>query len=439
MDILIKVSQFLLGLSILIILHEAGHFFSARFFKIKVEKFYLFFDPWFSLFKFKKGDTEYGIGWLPLGGYVKIAGMIDESMDKEAMKQPPQPWEFRSKPAWQRLIVMIAGVTVNVLLAIVVYCMVLFVWGSEYLPTKNVKYGIYCDSTAMKMGLRNGDQIQSVDGKPVDDFNKVALTVIMDKAHSIEVLRNGQPQTIAINGDNLSDILKNPGDFMQPRYPCEVDSIIPGMAAEKAGLKKGDKILKLDTLSTPYFQDFKTAVVKDSNKDITLTVNSGGEIKTLNAHVNHDGTIGFHQKDPTSYFETVKKKYSVIGCIPAGLNLAVESFKGYIKQVNVIFTVKGATKQVGGFGTILKAYGSVWSWQHFWLLTGFLSIMLAFLNILPIPALDGGHVLFLLYEMITKRKPSDKFLEYAQWVGMILLLSLIVFANGNDIFKAFHK
>lgn len=439
MDIVIKISQFLLGLSILIILHEAGHFFSARFFKIKVEKFYLFFDPWFSLFKFKKGDTEYGIGWLPLGGYVKIAGMIDESMDKEAMKQPPQPWEFRSKPAWQRLIVMIAGVTVNVLLAVAIYSMILLVWGSEYLPTKNVKYGIYCDTTAIKMGLRNGDQILSVDGKQIEDFNKVALTVIMDKAHSIQVMRDGQQQNINVTEDNLSEILKNPGEFLQVQYPCEVDSVVPGMPAAKAGLKKGDKILKLDTLSTPYFQVFKTAIIKDSNKDVTLTVNSGGTTKTLSAHVSSAGTLGFVQKDPTSYFETVKKKYSVISCIPAGIKLAVESLKGYIKQVKVIFTVKGATKQVGGFGTILKAYGGVWSWQHFWLLTAFLSIMLAFLNILPIPALDGGHVLFLLYEMVTKRKPSDKFLEYAQWVGMIVLLSLIVFANGNDVFKLFHK
>jgi regulator of sigma E protease len=439
MDILIKISQFLLGLSILIILHEAGHFFTARLFKIKVEKFYLFFDPWFSLFKFKKGDTEYGIGWLPLGGYVKIAGMIDESMDKEAMKQPPQPWEFRSKPAWQRLIVMVAGVTVNVLLAIVVYCMVLFVWGSEYLPTKNVKYGIYCDSTAIRIGLKNGDKVLTVGGKDVDNFDKIALTIIMDKANSIQVMRNGQQLNIPVSENDISEILKNPLEFIQPQFPCEVDSVVPGTGAAKAGLKKGDKILKLDTLVTEYFQQFKAAIVKDSNKDVMLTVNSDGQTRTLTVHVSNAGTIGFHQKDVTGYFQTVKKNYSFFESVPAGLNLAMESLNGYIKQVKVIFTVKGAAKQVGGFGTILKAYGGVWSWQHFWLLTAFLSIMLAFLNILPIPALDGGHVLFLLYEMITGRKPSDKFLEYAQWVGMIVLLSLIVFANGNDVFKLFHK
>ncbi len=439
MDTLIKISQFLLGLSILIILHEAGHFFTARFFKIKVEKFYLFFDPWFSLFKFKKGDTEYGIGWLPLGGYVKISGMIDESMDKEAMKLPPQPWEFRSKPAWQRLIVMIGGVTVNVLLAVVIYCMVLFVWGSEYLPTQNVKYGIYCDSTAIRMGLRNGDLVQTVDGKTVENFDKLALTIIMDKAKSIQVLRNGQAQNIPITDNDISQILKNPLEFIQIQYPCEVDSVVPGMAAANAGLKKGDRIVKLDTLSTPYFQEFKTALVKDSNKDVMLTVNSGDNIKTLTAHVNNKGALGFVQRDPSNYFVTVKKKYSFFESIPAGLNMSIESLKGYIKQVKVIFTVKGAASQISGFGGIAKAYGSTWNWQHFWLLTAFISIMLAFVNILPIPALDGGHVIFLLYEMITRRKPSDKFLEYAQWAGMIILLSLILFANGNDVFKLFHK
>ncbi|MGP8217767.1 MAG: RIP metalloprotease RseP [Bacteroidia bacterium] len=439
MDIIITISQFLLGLSILIIFHEAGHYCAARLFKIKVEKFYLFFDPWFSLFKFKKGDTEYGIGWLPLGGYVKIAGMIDESMDKEAMKQPPQPWEFRSKPGWQRLIVMVAGVTVNVLLAVAIYSMVLFVWGTEYLPTKNVKYGIYCDSTATRIGLKNGDKILSVDGKEIENFDKIPLTIVLEKAHSIQVMRDGQQQNIPINENDISIILKNPLEFIQPQYPCEVDSVMPGMAAEKAGLKKGDLILKLDSLPTPYFQVFKAALVKDSNRDIMLTVNSGGQTKTLNAHVSNKGTLGFVQKNPSSYFQTVKQKYGVFECLPAGIHLTIESFKSYIKQVKVIFTVKGASQQVGGFGSIGKAYGSVWIWQHFWSLTGFISIMLAFVNILPIPALDGGHAIFLIFEMITGRKPSDKFLEYAQWVGMILILALVIFSNGNDIFKLFHK
>jgi regulator of sigma E protease len=439
MDVVIKISQFLLGLSILIILHEAGHFFSARLFKIKVEKFYLFFDPWFSLLKFKKGDTEYGIGWLPLGGYVKIAGMIDESMDKEAMKQPPQPWEFRSKPAWQRLIVMIAGVTVNILLAIAIYSMVLFVWGTETLPTSSVKYGVYCDSTALRMGLRNGDKIVSVDGKEIDNFDKISLDIILDKSKSIQVLRNGQQLNIPVSENDISQILQNPLEFIQPQYPCVVDSVVPASPAQKAGLKKGDMVVKVDSTATPYFQSFKDAVVKDSNKDVTLTVTSADGTKTVSAHVNKDGTLGFVRKDPFTFLETRKTHYSLIGCIPAGIKLAVESLGGYIKQVKIIATVKGAAKQVGGFGTILKAYGSVWNWQHFWMLTGFLSIMLSFLNILPIPALDGGHVLFLLYEMITGKKPSDKFLEYAQWVGMILLLSLLVFANGNDIFKYFHK
>jgi regulator of sigma E protease len=439
MDILIKITQFLLGLSILIILHEAGHFFSARLFKIKVEKFYLFFDPWFSLIKFKKGDTEYGIGWLPLGGYVKIAGMIDESMDKEAMKLPPQPWEFRSKPAWQRLIVMIAGVTVNVLLAVVIYSMVLFVWGTETLPTNNVKYGIYCDSTALRMGLRNGDKIVSVDGKYIDNFNKIPIRIVLDGSHSIQVNRNGQQLSIPITANDISSILQNFGDFLQPQFPCVVDSIPAGTPAAKIGLMKGDTIVKVDTISTASYQVFKAMVVKDSNKDVVLAIKSNGQSKTLTAHVDKEGKIGFYTKTPTSFFEIRKTHYSFFASVPAGIKLAIESLGDYVRQVKIIATVKGATKQVGGFGTILKAYGPVWDWQHFWMLTGFLSIMLAFLNILPIPALDGGHVLFLLYEMITKRKPSDKFLEYAQWVGMILLLSLLVFANGNDIYKYFHK
>jgi len=439
MDVVVKISQFLLGLSILIVLHEAGHFFSARLFKIKVEKFYLFFDPWFSLFKFKKGDTEYGIGWLPLGGYVKIAGMIDESMDKEAMKQPPQPWEFRSKPTWQRLIVMIAGVTVNVILAMVIYSMVLFTWGTEILPTSNVKYGIYCDSTAIRMGLRNGDKIVSLDGKAIDNFDKISLGIVLDKARSIQVSRNGQQVNIPVTDNDISLILQDLGDFIQPRYPCEVDSVMPGTAAEKAGLKKGDFLVKIDSVSTPSYQEFKAAIVKDSNKDITVTDSVKEQLTVLKAHVNKDGTLGFRAKSPIDLLETRKTHYSFFGSIPAGIGLAKESLGSYVKQVKIIATVKGAAKQVGGFGTMLKAYGSVWNWQHFWMLTGFISIMLAFLNILPIPALDGGHVLFLLYEMVTGRKPSDKFMEYAQWVGMIILLSLFVFANGNDIFKLFHK
>lgn len=439
MEAVIKISQFLLGLSILILLHEAGHFITARLFNIKVEKFYLFFDPWFSLFKFKKGDTEYGIGWLPLGGYVKIAGMIDESMDLEAMKQPPRPWEFRSKPIWQRLIVMVAGVTVNIILAMAIYSMVLYKWGTEILPTRNVTYGIYCDSTATRMGLKNGDNILTVDGKYISDFNKIPINILEDKMHSIQVSRKGVKQNIVITDNDIAQILKDPSGFIQPLYPCEVDSVIPGSPAQKAGLKKGDRIMKVDSLLTPYFQLCKDAILKDSNKDISLTVISGVETQTLPIHVNKSGTIGFYNKNPGSYFLTLKTHYGFFKSIPAGIKLAVKNLHDYVKQIRLIATVKGAASQMGGFVTMAKAYGPVWDWQHFWMLTGFISIMLAFLNILPIPALDGGHVIFLLYEMITGRKPNEKAMEYAQWIGFIILAALVLFANGNDIIRLFHK
>lgn len=440
MGVFVQISQFLLSLSLLIVLHEAGHFLSARLFKIKVEKFYLFFDPWFSLFKYKKGETEYGVGWLPLGGYVKIAGMIDESMDKEQMKQPPQPWEFRAKPSWQRLIVMVAGVTVNLLLGIIIYSGVLYAWGTDYLPTKNVTTGIYCDSTALKMGLQNGDKILSVDGKPVDNFDKIPLEIILNKAHSIQVTRNGEQKNIPLSENDISQLLKHPAGFIQPLFPCIVDSVVPGLGAQKAGLKKGDKIVQIDSSHVQYFQEVTALLKKDSDKDVQLVVMSGGTTKTLNAHVSSDGKLGFvADGDLSHFFKLEKTTYSFFGSIPAGIERGVETIKDYAKQLNVLVTVKDAHKQIGGFITLGKAYSKVWDWQKFWSFTGFLSIMLAFLNILPIPALDGGHVIFLLYEMLTGRKPNEKVLEYAQYAGMAILLTLLIYANGLDIGRLFHK
>jgi regulator of sigma E protease len=440
MGVLVQITQLILSLSILIVLHEAGHFFSARLFKIRVEKFYLFFDPWFSLFKIKRGDTEYGIGWLPLGGYVKISGMIDESMDKEQMKQPPQPWEFRSKPAWQRLIVMVAGVTVNLILGVVIYSAVIFSYGTEYLPNKNVKYGIYCDSLALKMGLRNGDKVLSVDGKSIEDFNKIPLEIILNKAHSVQVDRNGQQMTLPVNEDLLSQMLGDTKGFIQPLYPIQIDSVIGGKPAAQAGIKKGDLITKIDSTPVQYVQEMETTFHKYRDKTVNLTVSTNGQTRTVPIHVDTGGKIGLVLDiNPEKLFGTEKATYSLLSSIPAGLNKAVESITGYAQQLKVIFTVKGASKQVGGFITIGKAYSKVWDWQHFWAFTGFLSIMLAFLNILPIPALDGGHVLFLLYEMISGRKPSEKFMEYAQYTGMLILLTILVYANGNDILRLIHK
>jgi len=441
MGILVEVSQFLLSLSILVLLHEAGHFTAARIFKIRVEKFYLFFDPWFSLFKYKKGDTEYGVGWLPLGGYVKIAGMIDESMDKEQMKLPPQPWEFRSKPGWQRLIVMVAGVTVNFILGFIIFTALIYANGTSYLPIKNVKYGIYCDSLATNVGLKSTDTIVAVNGKSVTRFDSVTMDIIFEKAKSIQVERNGKIVSLPISEDNLSAILGDAKGFIEPLIPFSVDSVAPNSGAAGAGLKRGDiitnVITKTDTVNTRYFQPFSTTIQKYKNQDIELTINSNGVMHQATAHIDGDGKLGFFPKPDTLQY--VHTNYSFFGSIPMGVHSTFATIGSLVKQLNIIFTVKGAHKQVGSFITIAKGYGKVWDWDRFWALTAFISVMLAFINILPIPALDGGHVMFLLYEMVTGRKPNEKVMEYAQWVGMILLLTVIIYANGLDIGRLLHK
>jgi len=436
MGVLIEICQLLLGLSILIILHEAGHFFAARIFKIRVEKFYLFFDPWFSLIKYKKGDTEYGIGWLPLGGYVKISGMIDESMDKEQMKLPPQPWEFRSKPGWQRIIVMIAGVTVNFLLGILIFSCLIYANGTSYLPIKNVKNGIYCDSIATNIGLKNTDTIVAVNGKTVTRFDSVTTDIILEKAKSIQVQRGGKIVSLPISEDNLSAILGDAKGFLEPMYSFHIDSVFPGSLAEKAGLKKDDRITKFDSIPA-YFQTTVSTFQHFKNKDLQLSVISHGISHTVTVHVSDSGKIGMGFMPDT--LQLVHTNYSLFQSVPMGINNAFATIGGIAKQLNIIFTVKGAHKHVGSFITFAKVYGTVWDWSHFWAFTAFISIMLAFVNILPIPALDGGHVMFLLYEMITGRKPNEKVMEYAQWVGLILILSLTIYGNGLDIGRLFHK
>lgn len=437
MGIFVEVSQFLLSLSLLILLHEAGHFTAARIFKIRVEKFYLFFDPWFSLFKYKKGETEYGIGWLPLGGYVKIAGMIDESMDKEQMKQPPQPWEFRSKPGWQRLIVMVAGVTVNFILGFIIFTTLTFVKGTSYLPIKNAKYGMYCDSLATKVGLKSTDTVVAVNGKTVTRFDSITMDIIFEKAKSIQVERNGKVVSLPVSEDNLSAILGDAKGFIEPQVPFSVDSVMPNTGAASAGLKKGDRITKIDTINTPYFQVFTATLQKFENKDVLLSVNSNGLTHTETAHVDGDGKLGFVANPDTLHY--VHTTYTFLQSIHMGVHSTFATIGNLATQLNIIFTVKGAHKQVGSFITIAKGYGKVWDWTRFWTFTAFISVMLAFLNILPIPALDGGHVVFLLYEMITGRKPNEKVMEYAQWVGMLLLLTVIIYANGLDIGRLLHK
>lgn len=436
---MIQAIQFILSLSILIVLHELGHFIPAKLFKTKIEKFYLFFDPWFSLFKIKKGDTEYGIGWLPLGGYVKIAGMIDESMDKEQMKLPAQPWEFRSKPAWQRLIIMCGGVTVNVILGVLIYAMVLFTWGEEYLPTKNLTYGIACDSVALHMGFKDGDKILSVDNSEVENFNKIPLEIILNKAQSVQVERAGEKLDIPIKEEYFAELIKGKASLFDPRMPCEVDSVIPGMAAAQGGLKKGDKIISIGNSPAVYYQNVVRLLQLHKEKFVEVKVDRDSDTVALKIYVSAEGKLGFLNKSPLEYFQFSTRSYSLLESFPAGIHKGAETMSSYLKQLKMVFTTKDAHKSLGGFITIGKAYSPVWDWQRFWVFTAFLSIVLAIMNILPIPALDGGHVMFLLYEVITRRKPNEKIMEYAQYGGMLLLLALLLYVNGNDVIRLFAK
>lgn len=440
MVILVKVVQLLLSLSILVIFHEFGHFLAARIFKTRVEKFYLFFDPWFSLFKFKKGETEYGIGWLPLGGYVKISGMIDESMDKEAMKLPAQPYEFRSKPSWQRLIIMLGGVTVNVLLAIGIYVVMLAWWGEQYLPNSEVKYGITVDTLGQKLGLQNGDKILTLDNKPIDDFFRIPATLILENVKTIQVERNNQPVNIVVPRTLISEVVKHKSpDFISVRIPFEAADFAPGSPAKKAGMQVGDRIIGLNGQPTLFFDEFKAAVQKHKSEKVDVAVLRGADTVQLAVNVSDRGLIGVAPKSPAGYFTFKDHSYNILQAIPAGTVKAYEKTADYLKSLKLLFNPEvKAYESVGGFITIGSIFPAVWDWSAFWSLTAFLSLMLAVLNILPIPALDGGHVMFLLYEIVTGRKPSDKFMEYAQIVGMVLLFGLLIFANGNDIIKLFR-
>jgi len=441
MEVFIKILQLLLSLSILVVFHELGHFVAAKIFKTRVEKFYLFFNPWFSIFKVKYKGTEYGLGWLPLGGYVKISGMIDESMDKEQMKQPPQPWEFRSKPAWQRLIIMLGGVTVNVLLAMVIYIIMLFTWGEQYLPTSEAnKYGITVDSLAMEMGLQNGDKIITIDNDTVEDFLKIPIKLILDEAESIQVLRDGTKQEIQIPSGFLAKLVKhkNPA-FISIQFPYEVGRFSENSTAKEAGLKENDRVIALNGQYMEYFNDYVDVIPQYINDSITLTVVRENDTLDLLIQVPESGKIGVYPKELQNYFDFKEKNYSLVEAVPAGVTKAFRGIGSYLKQLKLLFSPEvKAYESVGGFITIGNIFPAKWNWQQFWRLTAFLSIMLAILNILPIPALDGGHVMFLFYEIIAGRKPNEKFMEYAQIVGMIILFALLIFANGNDIVKLFR-
>lgn len=446
---LIRSLQLIMSLSMLVIIHEGGHFLFARLFKVRVEKFSLFFGPWFSLFKFKPkhSETEYSIGWLPLGGYVKIAGMIDESMDTDQMRQPEQPWEFRSKPAWQRLFIMVGGVLFNFLLALFIYSMILFKWGDQYIPVQQAPLGMEFNETAKSVGFQDGDILLAADGVDFVRYDADMLSQIAD-AREVSVLRDGKKASVYIPEDMMQRLMTDSVRFAEYRIPYVVDSVQVNSPAAMAGLQKGDSIIALDGKPIAY-SDYLTAMAdrkknayalqKDSIDPhrITLTYVRSGKTDMLTLTTDSAFTMGVYCVRYTNQLlPVVRKEYGFFESFPAGVSLGIKTLKGYVNNMKYLFSKEGA-KQLGGFGTIGSIFPATWDWYQFWYMTAFLSIILAFMNILPIPALDGGHVLFLFYEIITRRKPSDKFMEYAQMTGMILLFGLLIWANFNDVLRFF--
>lgn len=450
---LIRLLQFMLAISILVLLHEGGHFFFAKLFGVRVEKFYLFFDPWFHLFEFKpkKSETTYGVGWLPLGGYCKIAGMIDESFDKEQMKKPAQPWEFRSKPAWQRLLIMVGGVLVNFLLALFIYAMVLFTWGDSYFSLKDMSMGMKFNESAKVIGFRDGDIMLRTDEKTLDRFD-VDMYRAIANAHTVTVLRKGKEVTLTMPEDmSLLTMVKEEPVFARPFIPAEVDSVLAGSPAQKAGIVKGDRLLAIGGVNIDSWNEFDNEIGRlqdviaaaktpaDSMKARKTTVvfsHKANPAKRDTAQIvlNPDLTLGVGKTYLGTYYKPVKLEYGFFESFPAGVVYGVDVLRGYVDDMKYVFTADGA-KSLGGFGAIGSLFPPTWDWMLFWRMTAFLSIILAFMNILPIPALDGGHVLFLLYEMITRRKPSENFLIRAEYVGFGILILLMVVANMNDILR----
>ncbi|MBL7933897.1 MAG: RIP metalloprotease RseP [Bacteroidia bacterium] len=439
---LIKIAQLFLSLTILVTLHEFGHFWFAKKFKCRVDKFYLFFDflfPFasvmnFALFKKKVGDTEYGIGWFPFGGYVQIAGMVDEQMDKSIIESPPQPWELRSKPAWQRLLVMMGGILVNLVLGILIFWMALLVWGKETLPITNIPNGLMVDSAAYNVGLRDGDFITSLDGKPVRSINRIPIEIIMNGVNTIEGIHaNGERFSLPITNDDRGKILKRmkKSTFVAPRrYITEIDSIDASSYAANADLKKKDKILAVNGVPVKFMDQLKSEVVKNKNKKVELTVLRGKEVITTHCQVSGQGMLGIAH-EPFQELKVEKQEFGFFQAFNQGLKDGLELIVMQAKQFVVLFTVKDAHQQVGGFYTMVQQMNSTWDWQQFWMFTGFLSLALAFMNFLPIPMLDGGYIMFILWEMITGKKVSDKVIYYANNVGLFIVLGLMVYANTD--------
>jgi len=450
-EILIVTLQFLLSLSILVVLHELGHFLMAKLFKTKVEKFYLFFNPKFSLFKKKIGETEYGIGWIPLGGYVKIAGMIDESMDKEFLQSEPKPWEFRSKPAWQRLLIMLGGVMVNIILAIVIYIGIAYAWGEAKIPLKSMKDGVWVQSSVLKeAGLQTGDKIKKIDGEEVtylEDILKSPTPPLLT-AETVTVERNGETKEIRMPEDFINRLVENNKNegLIGPRVPFIINRVVPGSPNEGMDLQRGDEIVEAGGQPVQYMDQVIDYLAEHKGEEVVLGVKRGDTIMHKTFRVSPEGKIGVETYldeniiKERQLFSVEYEKYGFLESIGKGFATAKQTLTGYIEQLKLLFNPStGAYKSVGGFVTMAKIFPTSWDWQAFWKITAFLSIMLAVLNILPIPALDGGHAMFTLYEMVTGRKPSDKFLEKAQIAGFIILLALILYANGNDILRLLGK
>ncbi len=445
MDFLIKASQLLMSLSILVVLHELGHFIPAKLFKTRVEKFYLFFDPWFSVVKKKIGNTEYGIGWLPLGGYVKISGMIDESMDKEQIKKPVEEWEFRAKPSWQRLIIMLGGVTVNLLLGVFIYSMTLYVYGDKYLPNENLTDGVWClNETSNNLGFENGDKFLYADGEKIERFSDILEKIILSDVITVE--RNGVETKIEMPVDVVDQFLKNENQLLfYPRIPTVISRLVKDSNAEIAGLQKNDVLVAVNGKRIKYHDELRAELLNHKNEKIVLLINRDDKEFSIDVVVNKNGELGFvpasmslDQLEVLGYYSLALDQYDFFSSFPAGYNKAIKKLGGYIDQFMLILTPStGAYKGMGGFGAIGSMFPATWNWEVFWNLTAFLSLLLAFMNILPIPALDGGHVVFLLYEMVVGRPAPEKVMEYAQAIGMILLLGLLIFANGNDIIRLF--
>jgi regulator of sigma E protease len=443
MGVLIQIGQLLLSLSILIILHELGHFILARVFHTRVEKFYLFFDPWFSLFKIKRGDTEYGIGWLPLGGYVKISGMIDESMDREQMKQPPQPWEFRSKPTGQRLLIMLGGVLVNLILGFIIYAAVLYTWGEKYLPNKSLTDGIWCvDSIAMDAGFRTGDRIISINGVEPQRYEDIYREVIF--GGTVKVIRDNKTDSFTIPGDFIGKLVEESRVMLfYPRVPFIIREVPDTSVNSQAGLMPKDQVKRVNGVPIRFYDEYLDLVDTLGPGPIAIDVERDGNPVSLSLTLTPQKKLEvitliptFEELDKLGMYKMETRTFSFAASIPAGLRLAWDRLKFYVKQFQLIFDFKtGAYKGLGGFGTIGGLFPREWEWQAFWEITAFLSLILAFMNVLPIPGLDGGHVTFLLYEIVTRRKPSDKFMEYAQIVGMVIILGLLIYANTNDILR----